>query len=182
MLDNLLLVLEIATLILVSGIGWILTLFGMPGNWVIVAGTACYAWLGPSEGAAQLSWGVVGVFAVLAVLGEIAETAAGMWGASRVGGSRRAAVFSLIGSILGALGGAALGVPVPLVGSAIAAVGGGALGALAGAALAEQTRGESSSHALRVGRAAFWGRLLGTGAKTVVSTALVIGVLVALIN
>ena len=85
-------------------------------------------------------------------------------------------------SLVGAIAGAALGVPVPVIGSAIGAVAGGALGALAGAAFAEQTRGESASQSLRVGLAAFWGRLLGTGVKTIVATALAVGVLVALMT
>ena len=84
-------------------------------------------------------------------------------------------LFALIGSIVGAIGGAAVGLPVPVLGSAVASIAGGALGALAGAAFAEHTRGESPSQSLRVGCAAFWGRLLGTGVKTIVATALVVG-------
>ena len=70
---------------------------------------------------------------------------------------RRAAVFSLIGSIAGAILGATLGLPIPVMGPPLAALFGGALGALAGAALAERTRGETSSQSLRVGKAAFLG-------------------------
>jgi len=58
---------------------------------------------------------------------------------------------------------------------------GGATGALAGAALAERTRGETSRQSLRVGVAAFLGRLLGTGAKTLVATILAVVAMVALI-
>ena len=182
MWDYLLVVSAILLLLGATMLGWALTLLGMPGNWLIVGATALYAWVGPVSGLPQIGWGVVGVLAVLAAVGELAETAAGMWGARRAGGSRRAALFSLVGSLLGAIAGAALGMPVPLIGSAIAAIAGGAVGALAGAALAEHTRGETSGQAFRVGRAAFWGRLLGTGVKTLVATALAVGVLVGLIT
>ena len=117
----------------------------------------------------------------LATGGELAEFGASVWGARRAGGSRRAAVFSLIGSLIGAVAGATLGLPIPILGPPLAAVLGGAIGALASAALAEHTRGESSSQSLRVGSAAFVGRLLGTGAKTVAATVLAVVAVVALL-
>ncbi|MCH2221260.1 MAG: hypothetical protein MK097_13210, partial [Dechloromonas sp.] len=80
------------------------------------------------------------------------------------------------------LAGAALGIPIPVVGSAIAAVLGGACGALAGAAFAEHTLGEAAGHSMRVGHAAFWGRLLGTGFKSIVASLLAVIVLGALVS
>lgn len=174
-------ILAIGLLLLTSVAGWVLTLFGMPGNWVTVAVAAAYAWLGPQTGATRIEWSTVGVLLCLAMVGEVAETAAGMAGARRVGGSRRAAVFSLGGSFLGAFAGAAVGVPIPLLGSAVGAVLGAAVGAFAGAAFAEHSLGEHPHQSFRVGRAAFWGRLLGTGAKTVLAsviTAVVFGALI----
>ena len=81
----------------------------------------------------------------------------------------------------GALLGAAFGLPIPLVGPPLAALLGGAVGALAGAAFAEYSRGEATRQSLRVGGAAFLGRLLGTGAKTLVATILAVLSVVALI-
>ena len=75
-----------------------------------------------------------------------------------------------------------MGVPIPIVGPPIAAVMGGALGALIGAALAERSRGERAYKSWQVGQAAFWGRLVGTGIKTIVATiiaAVIVGALVA---
>ena len=149
---------------------WGLTLVGLPGNWLMLLAAICYTAFGPQEGVLQLDWVPVAVVAGFCVLGEIAEQVAGMWGTRRAGGSRRAAVFSLIGSLVGAIVGGILGLPVPIIGSAVAAILGGALGALLGAVLAEQMRGESHSKSLQVGHAAFWGRLLGTGIKTVLAT------------
>lgn len=151
-------------------LGWTLTLFGLPGNWLMLLASTGYAWLGPAEGAMQLQWSTVVGISVLCVVGEVVENVAGMWGARKAGGSRRAAVFALLGSLIGAVAGGMLGLPIPIVGTPIGAILGGALGALLGAVLAEQTLGESGSKALQVGHAAFWGRLLGVGAKTILAT------------
>ncbi len=180
-MDYLLLTVALVLLLVALAAGWGLTLLGLPGNWFMVAAAALYAWLVPTGSITQISWTTPMAMAVLAAGGELAEFAASMWGARRAGGSRRAAVFSLVGSMVGAVGGASLGIPIPLIGPPLAAVLGGAVGALAGAALAERTRGESSRQSLRVGRAAFAGRLLGTGVKTIVATILVCIALVALV-
>ncbi|TWU28527.1 DUF456 domain-containing protein [Bythopirellula polymerisocia] len=169
-------------LVLTLAIGWILTLVAMPGIWLMVLAAAGYAWLGPQTGLPQLQWSTVIVLTVLAGVGEIAEFAAGMVGAHRAGGSRRAAIFSLIGSLIGAISGATVGIPIPILGSAIAAVVGGALGAFGGAAFAEHTRGELAGHSLKVGQAAFWGRILGTGAKTFVASIIAAVAIIALVT
>jgi len=180
-MDLLLLLLAITLLVGTIAAGWALTLLGLPGNWLILAATAAYAWLAPTSGVTQISWSTLLVMTVLAVGGEIAELVAGVWGARVAGGSRRAAIFSLLGSMVGAVLGASFGLPLPLIGPPIAALLGGALGALAGAALAERTRGETSRQSLRVGSAAFVGRLLGSGIKTLVATLLAILAIGALI-
>ena len=169
-------------LVLALVVGWTLTLVSMPGNWLMVLAAAGYAWLGSQTGILQMKWSTVIVLAVLAGVGEIAEFAAGMVGAHRAGGSRRAAVFSLIGSLIGAIGGATIGIPIPILGSAIAAIVGGALGAFGGAAFAEHTRGELAGHSLKVGQAAFWGRILGTGAKSLVASVIAAVAIIALVT
>ena len=167
-------------LLLSMVIGWFLTLVGLPGNWLIVCMAALFAWASPETGSIHLSWLSVGALAVLAGVGEAAEFTASMWGTKRAGGSRRAAWMSLVGSLGGAIFGGIVGLPLPLIGSALGAVLGGALGALTGAALGEYTRGENHDKSISVGFAAFWGRLLGTCAKTLVATMLVVFVIVAL--
>ena len=180
-MDYFLLTTAISLLLFAILAGWALTLMGLPGNWLMVAAAALFAGFAPTKGVTDLSWTTVAVMAALAVGGELAEFGAGVWGARRAGGSRRAALFSLIGSIVGAVGGATLGLPIPVLGPPLAAMLGGATGALVGAALAERTRGETSGQSLRVGSAAFAGRLLGTGAKTLVATILAVLAIVALI-
>ncbi len=170
----------IVLLLTATGVGWLLTLLAMPGNWLMVGAAALYAWLGPQSGVTQLDWKTVTALVILAMIGEIAEFLAGVVGARRAGGSNRAAVYSLIGSLIGAIGGATAGIPIPVLGSAIGAVVGGALGAFGGAALAEHTLGEQMQQSMKVGQAAFWGRLLGTGAKTVVASIMAVTAIVAI--
>jgi uncharacterized protein YqgC (DUF456 family) len=172
-------VLAVCLLIAAVGIGWILTLLAMPGNWLMVAAAGLYAWLGPQAGVLQIQWKTMIALVVLAVVGEILEFIAGVVGARRAGGSRRSAVYSLVGSLIGAIGGATVGIPIPVVGSAVGAVVGGAAGAFGGAAYAEFSLGQTTNQSMKVGRAAFWGRLLGTGAKTLIGTIMAVVTLVA---
>lgn len=179
-MDYLFQTLAISGLVLALIVGWFLTLLAMPGIWVMVAAAALYAWLGPQSGVTQLTWQTVIVLIVMAAIGEILEFLAGMLGARRAGGSRRAALYAILGSLIGAIGGAAVGIPIPLVGSAIAAVVGGALGAFGGAAYAEHSLGVELHQSVKVGQAAFWGRLLGTGAKTIIASIMAIIAIVAI--
>jgi len=180
-MDTIFIIFAITLLISAIIIGWMFTLMGLPGNWLMVSGAALFAWLGPQAGVLRIGWTAVMTIAALAVIGEIAELVTSVWSARRAGGSRRAAVFALLGSIVGAIVGAVVGLPIPIVGPPLAALFGGALGALAGAAAAEHSLGEEPGQSFRVGQAAFWGRILGTGAKTVAGTAIAAILLVGLI-
>jgi uncharacterized protein YqgC (DUF456 family) len=173
-------ILAICMLMLAMGVGWLLTLVAMPGNWLMVGAAALYAWLGPQTGVTQLQWKTVIALVVLAIVGEIAEFLAGVVGARRAGGSPRSAIYSLIGSLVGAIGGATVGLPIPVVGSAIGAVVGGAVGAFGGAAYAEHTLGLQMEQSIKVGKAAFWGRLIGTGAKSLIASIMAITIIVAI--
>lgn len=168
-------------LALTAILGWALTLFGMPGTWLIVVAAALYAAFGPAAGVMAVGWAGVALFTAEAIAGEALETLMGMWSTKRAGGSRRASWFALIGSIVGAIVGAGAGIPIPVIGSLVGAVLGGATGAFGGATLAEATRGEDSRQSLRVGRAAFKGRIFGTGVKAVIATLMMVSVLVSLV-
>jgi uncharacterized protein YqgC (DUF456 family) len=166
---------------LALAIGWLLTLLGMPGNWLIVAATALYAYAAPGDSRLAIGWPVVAVLAGLAILGEVVELVAGAMGVAKAGGSRRSAVLALLGSVAGALVGIFIGIPIPVVGSLIAAVLFAGIGALAGAMLGESWKGRSLDQSLTVGKAAFWGRLFGTLAKTLIGTVMAVVALVSLI-
>ena len=157
---------------------WFLNLLGLPGNWLILAATAVYAWLLPDDGRAAIGWPIVAVVAGLAVVGELAELVAGAAGVRRVGGSRRAAFLALAGSVVGAIAGAIVGLPIPVVGPVIAAVLFAGVGALLGAMFGEGLIGRSVEESWEVGKAAFWGRLFGTLAKALTG-AVMAGVVIA---
>jgi hypothetical protein len=166
---------SLASLLLIcNACGFLLNLVALPGNWIIVFGSAIFAWLVKAPDGGGISWPIVGVLLVLAILGEVAEFMAGMVGAAKYGASRRAMVLSVVGSIVGSIMGAACGMPVPIIGPAIAALLGGAIGAAAGAALGEDWKGRKLDDSLQVGAAAFWGRILGTTGKVIIGATMVV--------
>lgn len=169
-------------LIAVLVVAWLLTLLGMPGNWLMVIASAVYAYLMPEISRADLGVGVVVGLLVLAVLGEVVEFAAGALGVAQAGGSRRGAALAILGSVLGGLVGILVGVPfpIPLVGSLVAAVLFAGIGAMTGALLGEQWKGRTIEESWKSGKAAFWGRLWGTLAKTLIATVMVVVAVIAL--
>ena len=168
-------------LVLVLLIGWMLTLLGGPGNWLMVVAAALYAWLVPKDAALTIGWGVAIALLVMAAVGEILEFLAGALGAAKGGGSKRGAALALIGSMVGGVAGLFVGVPIPVLGPVIAAFLFAGLGAFAGAVLGELWKGRSLDQSLDVGKAAFWGRILGTMAKTLVGSVMVVIGAVALL-
>ncbi|HUY33045.1 MAG TPA: DUF456 domain-containing protein [Pirellulales bacterium] len=160
-------------LILTIVAGWVMTLLSLPGNWVMVAAAALFAYLAPDSGP-DISWTTVAVLGGLATLAEIIEFAAGALGAAKVGGSKRGAALAALGSMIGAIAGALIGVPIPLVGSVVGAILFACLGALGGAMLGEQWKGRNLAESWQIGQAAFWGRLVGTLTKTAIASAMAV--------
>jgi uncharacterized protein len=177
-LITLILVLLLIVVLLAS---WVLTLLGMPGNWLMVVATATYAYFVPADSAAAVGWKVVAILAVLAGLGELVELVAVAAGTVRAGGSRRGAVLALFGSIVGALLGVCIGLPVPLVGSLLAALFFAGLGAAVGAILGEISAGKNMAASLQISKGAFWGRLIGTMGKMLVGAVMLAVVAAALV-
>ena len=155
-------------------VAWLLTVLGMPGNWLMVAAASLYAWLVPEDAATAIGWAVVLTVAILAVVGELLEALAGFLGAAKAGGSRRSAVLALLGSMVGGMVGIAVGLPIPLVGPLAAAVLAAGLGALLGAIAGELWKGRKMGKSWQVGKGAFWGRLLGTLAKALIGSIMLV--------
>ncbi len=160
---------------------WLLNVFGMPGNWLVLAAAAVYAWLAPAESPIAFGWKPVVALLVLAALGELVEFLAGAAGVSKAGGSRRGAVLAILGSITGGLVGVVVGVPIPLVGPIIAALLFASLGAMAGAAVGEIWVGRDAGATWRIAKLAFWGRLAGTLGKIIVGAAMIAVVIAAML-
>ena len=153
---------------------WGLTLFGLPGNWLIVILAAAVTLLAPADSRLAMAPASLGVLVLLAVAGEVVEFAAGSVATRRVGGTRRGAVLAIVGAFVGAIAGAMVGLPIPLIGSVIAAVICGGVGAMIGAMIGESHAGKDLAASWRVGQAAFWGRLLGTLSKTAIGGVMVV--------
>jgi uncharacterized protein len=159
----------IASLVTVFALGFLaLTLVGRPGTWAIVVTSALLAWLAPTEWGISNSWGYVAALVGLALLGELVEFVASAAGVGKLGGSRRAAALAIVGSLVGAIVGMVVGlpIPIPIVGSLIGSVLLGGVGAAVGALIGEKWKGKDWDGSVRIGYAAFVGRILGTVGKT----------------
>ena len=175
-------------LVIAALVAWLSTLLTLPGNWLIAALAAGFAWAFPVGAAAAeadngpgLSWTVVGALVCLAGLGELVEFVAGSAGAARQGASRRALALSLLAAMIGSLLGAIVVSPLlPVIGTLLGAVLGGAAGAFGGAYLGEWWKGRAAPERLSVGSGALVGRLLGTMAKFLVGAVMVAVLTVAL--
>ena len=137
--------------------GLVAVLVGLPGTWLMLAGTALFAWWGWDEGVIG-GWTLL-VLLVLALVGELVEFVAGMAGAERAGGGWRGSLGALLGGVVGALAGCL--VPVPVLGVLL----GSCVGAGAGAWLLERRAGKTADTSRRIGWGAGVGRLWGTLVK-----------------
>lgn len=138
-----------------------LNIVGLPGNWLMIICTLLFAWWqGPN-----LPGGVIGVptlvaLVVLGVVGEVLELVAGAAGSRQAGGSRRGSLGALMGGVVGGIAATFL-IPIPVIGSLIGACGGAFLGALG----MELTTGRDMAASIRSGIGAGKGRLVGTVVK-----------------
>lgn len=152
-------------LMLSNALAWGSNFFGLPGNWLLLIFAVIYKLVLPENSHPEITWMVLCILLVLAILGEVWEFAAGAAGATRRGGSRRGAIMAIVGSLVGSIAGAMIGIPVPIVGPLIGALIGGAGGAFAGAYFGE--RGRSHADRVEIGKGALVGRLLGTAGKLI---------------
>jgi uncharacterized protein YqgC (DUF456 family) len=160
---------------------WFLTVAGMPGNWLMVIAVTVYVLLVPPQSPVGIGWGIVIALTVMAASGELVEFLASALGVGRAGGSRRGAALALVGSMAGGIVGLFVGLPIPLIGSILGAVLLAGAGAFVGAVVGEQWKGRNLDESCRIGQAAFWGRLLGTAAKTALGAVMVVTTIAALI-
>ena len=153
-------------------------LITLPGTWVMLAVTVLLAWWQWDDPGGPLinGWTIV-LLVALALLGELLEFVAGMWGASKAGGAKRSVVLALVGGLVGAIAGTFLLAFIPLFGTLI----GAALGAGLGSFLGELWKGRSVAQATEVGKGAAIGRFWGTVFKVVVAVLMWLVVFVAVL-
>ncbi len=162
---------------------WLLNFVSLPGNWGMVSVAFFYAWLGPTGESGTLGFPTVIATVVLAGLGELIEFAAAAAGARKAGGSRRAGLLAIVGSLIGSLVGVTIGSAlVPVVGTIVGAVIFAGLGAMGGALLGEYWAGRTWDEMRPVGHAAFWGRLVGMAGKIACGLGIVVATVIGLLG
>lgn len=141
---------------------------------MIVAIAILWAIVGPSD--YRFHWAIPIALIVLALLGELIEFLASVMGTKKLGGSTRGATLSVIGSMAGGLIGAIFGIPfpIPLVGMLVGSILFAAIGAWVGASIGEKWVGKPIKESLKIGGAAFVGRLLGTIGKLVMGSTMAV--------
>ncbi|MEE2825212.1 MAG: DUF456 domain-containing protein [Planctomycetota bacterium] len=158
---------------------WLTNLLGLPGNWLMILAAGCWTlWVG--ESFSEIGWLAIVAVLFLAVMGELLEFGASVLGTKQVGGSRRAAALSVIGSIVGGIVGIFFGLPIPVIGWIVGSLLFACLGALVGAALGERWQGSDMNASLKVGGAAFVGRLVGTVGKIAFGAVILVIVVLSL--
>jgi uncharacterized protein YqgC (DUF456 family) len=139
--------LALVILVLAMPVGLIAVVLGLPGTWLILAASVFYGWL--TDFAIITMQLLLGLIA-LAVVAELLDFTAGLWGARRYGGTKKAMVGTMIGGILGAV---ALSPMLFGFGTIVGAFFGAFVGAFSMTYLEQRKMDE----AMRVG----WGALLG---------------------
>ena len=151
--------------------GPLLSLLSLPGTWLLLTLAGLAEWW--TEPRLFSGTTIVSVL-VLAALGELWEFAASSVRARRAGAGRRGSIGALAGGIAGAILGTVL-IPVPIVGTLV----GGGAGAFALSALLERSGGTPLTGAMRVGRAAAAGQLMGLAGKLALCAAVYLWLTVA---
>ncbi len=164
-------------LCMLNVLGIALTALLLPGIWLMLLGAGLAQWWHMAQyGTEMFSWWTLGICVGIAAAAEIIELIASGLGASKFGGTKTGAFWSVVGALIGALAGSLV---LPLVGTII----GAAIGAFAGALLGEKvikkrTWGEAS----KSGAGAAIGRLAATlvkvGLAAVVAVVLSVGAFV----
>jgi len=167
-----------ATLLILLNTAWLATVVaGLPGTWLIVVSTALVAWWqrgdATTDDEGMFSIATLVVIIVLAALAEVVEFFTGVVGSKRAGGTRWGSVGALAGGVIGAIAATFL-IPVPLLGSLIGACGGACLGAWG----LELVGGRKMKESVDVGVGAGVGTLVGRVAKLIAGV--VIWVIVAI--
>ncbi len=147
----------IATLAIVGCLlGVLMTALRLPGTWMIVlVGLGLGWWSEWKTVSANSVWLLVS----LAAIGEAAEFGVSILTARRAGGSRRAALFGMIGGLIGMI--ATVSLPPPL----LAPIGGAVLGCFVGATIGELWKRDRFDQSMKVGFVAAVGFALGMAVK-----------------
>lgn len=129
---------------------------GLPGTGLVFIGTLVYAW---ATGFQVIGWGTLIIFLLLTLLAMGVDYIAGLMTAQKFGASKQGIIGSVIGGIVGLI---AFNIP------------GLILGQLAGVILGELLFGRNMKESMKSGFGVFIGYLLGSIAKVILTTLIII--------
>ena len=162
-------ILLIILTVLLCGIGLLLSALSLSGTWLILFAALITQF---STGVPGL-WALI-VFALLCVVTEAIEALAGFLGVQKRGGSKRAGLATLLGGLLGAVIGSAI---LPILGTFVGML----LGSFALAYVAEKMLEKNHAEAAHIARGAVWARLGVILLKVVLTAAMSLWLLMALL-
>lgn len=145
-------------------IGVVVTLFGIPGTFIIASAALLYSMLTDFSG---ISWVLIFLLFAIAVLLEFLEFSLSGYMANRFGGSKLSVVGAILGGLIGAIWGTAI---LPIIGTLIGAF----IGAFGGAFIGEYFISRDFERAFLAGIGAFLGAVGGKTMKTVTAVAMVV--------
>ena len=154
----------------------LISLAGVPGNWLMIGSSLLFDWLVIRDQDVFVLWTVIAVVAI-AVIGELIEIIAGALGAKKFGGTKRASIGALLGAVLGAILGTIFLAFIPIIGTIIGAV----FGAFSCATLMELSGGRTRQESIRAGQGAALGHMTGNLTKFGLGCVIWIILLVAVI-
>jgi len=143
---------------------------GIPGTFVIFLASLIY---GIITHFAQITQALIWTLLGIALVGELMEYLAGIFGAKKFGASRVGIMGAVAGGILGGIVGTGI---LPLVGSVIGLL----IGAFSGAFLMELAIKKKPAQALRAGWGTFTGRIGGILTKIILAIVMIVLVLARL--
>ena len=149
-------------IVLVGGI--VLTLFGLPGTFIIASAALLYSLF---TGYSEISWVLIFLLFAIAILLEFLEFSLSGYMANRFGGSKLSVFGAILGGLIGAIWGTAI---LPVIGTLIGAF----IGAFGGAFIGEYFISRDFERALLSGIGAFLGAVGGKTMKTVTAVAMVV--------
>ena len=129
---------------------------GLPGTGLVFVGTLVYAW---GTGFQAIGWGTLLLFLFLTILAMAVDYGAGLLTAQKFGASKQGILGSVIGGIVGLV---------------IFNIPGLILGQLIGVILGELMFGRKMKESMKSGFGVFVGYLLGSIAKVIITTLMII--------
>jgi len=160
-MSNIMVWVMLSLLLVINAGGVVLTVFQLPGIWLILLATGLtFIWQPQIVG-----YEAVLVLAILAIGGEVLEFWLAARGAVKAGGSTRAAACAMVGAVVGAMVGT---IVFPVVGTIV----GGCLGAGLASYLGDRWAGRTHDQAAKSGGGAVTGKFWATLMKVAVAIAM----------